>query len=72
MKGVFFMYYNYYNYQDGDRQFILPFLLGGLVGGAAVGISRPRPVVATNYPTYGRYPYYGYGSPYNYYPYYRY
>lgn len=63
------MYHNnYYNY-DGDR-FIVPFLLGGLVGGAAVGISRPRPVIATNYPSYGPYPYYGY--PYNYYPYYRY
>lgn len=56
------MYYNNY----GDRQFIVPFLLGGLVGGAAVGVSRPRPVYVNPYPA----PYYGY--PYNYYPYYRY
>ena len=57
------MYRNYY----GDR-FIVPFLLGGLVGGAAVGVSRPRPVVVTNpYPSF-----YPYGAPYNYYPYYRY
>lgn len=61
------MYQNYQNYY-GDRQFIVPFLLGGLVGGAAVGVSRPRPVVVTNpYPNY-----YPYGVPYNYYPYYRY
>ncbi len=61
----------YQNYYGGDR-FIVPFLLGGLVGGAAVGVSRPRPVVVTNpYPNY--YPnYYPYGAPYNYYPYYRY
>ena len=56
------MYYN-----NGDR-FIVPFLLGGLVGGAAVGVSRPRPVVVNPYPPV---PYYG-GYQYNYYPYYRY
>lgn len=44
------MYYksNYYppNYvtYNGDRQFIVPFLLGGLAGGAAVGLTRPRPI----------------------------
>ena len=27
----------------GDR-FIVPFLLGGLAGGAAVGLTRPRPI----------------------------
>lgn len=57
------MYQQYY----GDRQFVVPFLVGALAGGAAVGISRPRPIVATNYPVSP----YNYG-PYNYYPYYRY
>mgnify|MGYP004644110589 CR=1 FL=1 len=33
-----------YNYQNEDRQFIFPFLLGGLTGGALVGVTRPRPV----------------------------
>lgn len=30
-------------YPNGDR-FIFPFLTGALVGGAAVGITRPRPI----------------------------
>ena len=34
----------YYKYYQGDRQFFVPFLLGGLAGGAAVGLSRPRPI----------------------------
>lgn len=34
----------YYGYYKGDRQFFVPFLLGGLAGGAAVGLSRPRPI----------------------------
>lgn len=29
---------------NGDRQFFIPFLLGGLAGGAAVGLTRPRPI----------------------------
>ncbi len=33
---------NYMNYNN-DR-FIVPFLLGGLAGGAAVGLTRPRPI----------------------------
>ena len=35
---------------ENDR-FIVPFLLGGLAGGAAVGLTRPRPIynVAPNY-----------------------
>ncbi len=37
------MYTNYY-YTDGNRQFFVPFLLGGLAGGAAVGLTRPRPI----------------------------
>ena len=54
-------------YNDGDRQFFFPFLLGGLAGAGLVGVSRPRPVYVnspTPYP-YPR-PYY---PPYN--PYYR-
>lgn len=55
------MYYVY----NGDRQFVFPFLVGALAGGAAVGITRPRPIVNSPYP------YYSYPQ-YNYYPYYRY
>lgn len=29
---------------EGDRQFFFPFLTGALVGGAAVGLTRPRPI----------------------------
>ena len=36
------MYPNYY--QNTNRGFVVPFLLGGLAGGAAVGLSRPRPI----------------------------
>ena len=54
------MYYNTY-YKDGDR-LIFPFLTGALVGGAAVGLTRPRPIynVAPYYynPGYAPYPYY--------------
>ena len=68
------MYRNYVNYQNDDRfigtGFIFPFLVGSLAGGAAVGLSRPRPIYATmpygvNQP-YGGYQssYYGY-VPYN-------
>ncbi|MGN1337275.1 MAG: hypothetical protein ACI4WW_02245 [Candidatus Coprovivens sp.] len=39
-------------YYDRDGRFIVPFLVGALAGGAAVGVTRPRPVVATNYPMY--------------------
>lgn len=36
---------NYSYHRDGRYGgFVVPFLLGGLVGGAAVGVSRPRPV----------------------------
>ena len=46
------MYYNNNNlYNNGDRQFFLPFLLGGLAGAGIVGVSRPRPVfVNSPYP----------------------
>lgn len=72
------MYQNPYNnsYVDnGDRQFFFPFLTGALVGGAAVGLTRPRPIynVAPQpqyrpYPPYPMGPY-GYSSYSYYYPY---
>lgn len=37
------MYRYNYNY-NANRGFVVPFLLGGLAGGAAVGLSRPRPI----------------------------
>lgn len=57
---------------NGDR-FFFPFLTGALVGGAAVGLTRPRPIynVAPG-PNYGpgpMPPYYRPGSPYSYYSY---
>ena len=62
------MYYNPYNYKNSNDErfvggFFVPFLLGGLAGSAAVGLSRPRPVYVQ--PNYYPRPYYG-----NYYPYY--
>ncbi len=41
------MYQNSYQLKpmnNGDRQFFFPFLTGALVGGAAVGLTRPRPI----------------------------
>ena len=50
-----------------DRQFLFPFLLGGLAGGAITSVTRPRPVYVN--PSYG-YPNYGYqGGPYGNYSY---
>jgi len=49
----------YTKYQSGDRQFLFPFLLGGLAGGAAVSVSRPRPiynVAPQPYPPYPPFP----------------
>ena len=64
-------YNNPFN-QNGDRQFFFPFLTGALVGGAAVGLTRPRPIYNVapyqNYPTYPMGPY-GYSSYSYYYPY---
>ena len=54
--------------QEGDR-LIVPFLLGAVTGGAAVGLTRPRPVYV-NQPYYGPRPYptgYGHYSNYGYY-----
>lgn len=53
-------YYNNFGYNSGERQFFFPFLTGALVGGAAVGLTRPRPI-------YNVAPRPNYGGP-NYYP----
>ena len=46
-----------------DRQFLVPFLLGGLAGGAIGAYSRPRPVYVTPSYNYGySYPQGPYGS----------
>ena len=67
--------YNNILENNGDRFFpLVPFLGGALIGGAAVGLTRPRPIynVAPQYPR----PYYTapyYHSSYSYYrpyPYY--
>ena len=50
---------NYYRHND---RFLVPFLLGGLAGGAIGAYSRPRPVfVTTPYPSYS-YPFGPYGN----------
>ena len=51
----------YYPNNNNDR-FIFPFLVGAVTGGAAVGLTRPRPIynVAPN-PGYGPGPNYGPG-----------
>jgi hypothetical protein len=52
-------------YRRNNDRFILPFLGGALIGGAAVGLTRPRPIYNVS-PYYG--PYYPYGNySYNYY-----
>lgn len=52
----------------GERQFFFPFLTGALVGGAAVGLTRPRPIY--NVAPQGSYgpmpPNYVQGAPYSY------
>ena len=69
------MYYNQLQnqyYDNDDRQFFVPFLLGGLAGSAIVGLSRPRPVYVNQpyyprpYPPYPPYRPYGPGGYYNY------
>jgi len=69
------IYYPNNNYKvtnlNNNERFILPFLGGALIGGAAVGLTRPRPIYnVAPYPYYPPrpYPYYGYN---NYYPPYR-
>ena len=67
VKGDLFMYPNK-NYQimpvNNNERFLFPFLLGGLAGGAAVGLTRPRPIynVAPYQNNIGYNPYYPYGN----------
>ena len=69
------MYYPNSCYSNGDRQ-IVPFLFGSLVGGAAVGLTRPRPIYNVSPRPYYPGPYYPgpyYNQNYSYYmPYYPY
>ena len=63
---------NYYN--NNDNCFLFPFLVGAVTGGAAIGLTRPRPIVSmpVNYGPmpYGPYnPGYSYGYNYYYRPY---
>ena len=59
--------YNYRGYPNNDNRFVFPFLLGGLAGGALVGVTRPRPVYVNSpqpnysYRPYPQYPPYFYG-----------
>ena len=55
--------YNYRGYPNNDNRFVFPFLLGGLAGGALVGVTRPRPVYVNSYQPYPNYPYYPYNKP---------
>lgn len=60
-------YYQYNHFNNNDRQILIPFLLGGLAGGAAVGLTRPRPIfnVAPSYPPFNPYmPYANYSYSY--------
>lgn len=56
-------------YAPNGERFIFPFLVGAVTGGAAVGLTRPRPIynVAPQNPYYNM-PYPPYNYPY-YYPY---
>lgn len=64
---------NYYN--NGDNRFLFPFLVGAVTGGAAIGLTRPRPIVSmpiNPVPYYNASPYnpgYSYGYNYYYRPY---
>lgn len=55
------------NNYGGDRFFFFPFLTGALVGGAAVGLTRPRPIY--NVAPQGQYPPYNPSMPYGNYSY---
>lgn len=47
--------YNRRPINNGDR-FVFPFLTGALVGGAAVGLTRPRPIYNVAPQPYPMYP----------------
>lgn len=56
---------------NNNNRFLIPFLGGALVGGAAVGLTRPRPIYnVAPQNTYPSYPYGNYSYSY-YYPTYR-
>lgn len=57
------MRYQTNNFYGGNNdRFIFPFLTGALVGGAAIGLTRPRPIY--NVAPYYQQPYYYYPRPY--------
>ncbi len=58
--------YNKYYPNDQRFGFLGPFLLGGLVGGTAVGIGRPRPVFVNPAPFPPPPPYFGPRPPFYY------
>ncbi len=64
--------YPYMNYYRNDDRFIFPFLVGAVTGGAAVGLTRPRPIYnvapQNGYYPNPNYPYANYSYNY-YYPY---
>lgn len=70
-------YPNRYSYNNNNDRFLLPFLGGALIGGAAVGLTRPRPIynVAPNQGRYNNFnpnmPYGNYSYSYYYPTYYR-
>lgn len=35
-----------YQVNNNGNRFVVPFLVGALAGGAAVGVTRPRPIVS--------------------------
>ncbi|MBO4246038.1 MAG: hypothetical protein J5892_04840 [Bacilli bacterium] len=58
------------NYYREDNRFIIPFLVGAVTGGAAIGLTRPRPIVSTGYYPVNTMPNaYSYGYNYYYRPY---
>ena len=60
------MRYQNNNYYGRNDRFLFPFLGGALIGGAAVGLTRPRPIYnVAPYPQ----PYYGNPYPYGNYSY---
>ena len=61
------MYQNKF-YRPNNERFIFPFLVGALTGGAAIGLTRPRPIY--NVAPYQQMPTgpYGYSSYAYYYP----